>query len=418
MLKKPRAGKFYPLMLLLLTGTLSLSAQDFLLNAGDFNSCTLIAPLSWEAYDGWSDGVLQYEVWASQKSPASDWPGPAELIATLDGNITNYDFYADDGRQHCLEILAISPDQQDTVRSNQICMDVPILLVQDIVVLDSASVNQDFSTPPGSVALSWRTDLPNSPLQDGELFRSTDGIDFELVKGFNFRTGFFLDEQANAHLGPRTYRIHAYDRCRNEEVSNTLTTIFLRGETGENGLNSLRWTPYQNEFLFDNQFYFVVTEPVDGPLNLQDPVANYGGDVYDHSEIIDLEDPAQRTLCYSIVSAPRLYRKGKLYERTTSFSNRVCLTHTTSLFIPNAFAPNGVNTEFRPYGHFGDVGAYSMQIFSRYGSLVYESRSLDNGWDGTSNGRSLPMGVYVYRIRMQQQSGEWVEKRGDILLVR
>lgn len=201
-------------------------------------------------------------------------------------------------------------------------------------------------------------------------------------------------------------------------MSNTATTIHLQGTTGDQGLNALFWTPYRNDFLFDNLNYFLVEEIVAGPLSQQDPVEVFPGDVYQHQRQVDLEDPTQRNVCYAMVTAPRLYLKGDIFSKTTSFSNRVCLSHTTSVYIPNAFAPNGTNQEFRVYGHFGNTSQFIMQIYNRFGAMIFESSSLDIGWDGTSGGQRLPQGVYVYRIRMQRENGDWEERQGDVLLVR
>lgn len=410
---------FY-LIVSLLWGNHLLKAQDFTLDPGIFDSCNLILPLHWEPYDGWPAGVDRFEIWANQKSPASDWPGPYEYITFLNGSTTSYNFFADDGRQHCVQILAISADDQDTVRSNEYCIDLPILQVQDFVLLDSASYNLDENSPIGAVTIAWRNDryISKTPFLDAEIFRSYNGVDFESVTKLNFQDYFFEDLTAGAHLGPVTYRIHAYNSCGGESISNTATTIHLRGTTGEQGLNALFWTPYQNEYLFDNLNYHLVEAFVDGPLSQQDPVATYPGDVFQHEGYVDLDDPQQRTVCYSVVSAPRLYLKGDIFDKTTSFSNRVCLSHTTSLYIPNAFAPNGTNREFKVFGHFGNTDQFSMQIFNRFGALVFESKSLDTGWDGTSRGRHLPQGVYVYRINMRRENGSLIEKLGDVLLVR
>jgi len=39
-----------------------------------------------------------------------------------------------------------------------------------------------------------------------------------------------------------------------------------------------------------------------------------------------------------------------------------------------------------------------MQIFNRYGQLVFESKGYTKPWDGTMNGKQLPFGTYYYVI--------------------
>ncbi|HHM20519.1 MAG TPA: gliding motility-associated C-terminal domain-containing protein, partial [Bacteroidetes bacterium] len=91
---------------------------------------------------------------------------------------------------------------------------------------------------------------------------------------------------------------------------------------------------------------------------------------------------------------------------------------TIRLFVPNALAPNGFNREFRPVILSGNIAAYEMQIFDRYGSIVFFSDSPDEAWKGKKEGRKLPQGVYVYRIYLKLENGNEVEKKGHVLLLR
>ena len=92
------------------------------------------------------------------------------------------------------------------------------------------------------------------------------------------------------------------------------------------------------------------------------------------------------------------------------------------IFIPNGFSPdfNGYNDEFKPYSNC-EVRDYNIKIFNRWGALVFESDNIDNGWDGTFNGRPVPEGVYAYWIEYNvSQMDVTLEKRfgGDVTVVR
>ena len=69
-------------------------------------------------------------------------------------------------------------------------------------------------------------------------------------------------------------------------------------------------------------------------------------------------------------------------------------------YMPTGFSPNGdgINDIFTPNG-FGilDEG-FSFLVFDRWGTLVFESHTKNLGWDGTSNGESLPSGTYVWNL--------------------
>ena len=90
-----------------------------------------------------------------------------------------------------------------------------------------------------------------------------------------------------------------------------------------------------------------------------------------------------------------------------------------NVFIPNAFSPNGdgFNDRFEVFPSDAEVVLESMQVFDRWGALVYESRTSDAGWDGTFNGQEMQSGVYVYLIVVRKSTG-LEQLSGDVLLLR
>lgn len=67
--------------------------------------------------------------------------------------------------------------------------------------------------------------------------------------------------------------------------------------------------------------------------------------------------------------------------------------------IPNVFTPNGDNINDTWVIPFLDtyVGA-TVEIYNRYGQLVYQSKGYTKPWDGTANGKPLPIGTYYFLI--------------------
>lgn len=90
--------------------------------------------------------------------------------------------------------------------------------------------------------------------------------------------------------------------------------------------------------------------------------------------------------------------KNKCGEFTRIYSVNVSYCECP-FFVPNAFSPNGdgTNDEFK-VGHSCDLSQYTIQVFNRWGQMVYESHNSDEGWDGTYGGTEAPGGVYTYRI--------------------
>src|SRR5690606_30331141 len=90
--------------------------------------------------------------------------------------------------------------------------------------------------------------------------------------------------------------------------------------------------------------------------------------------------------------------------------------------IPNAFTPNGDgnNDYFLPRLLLTEgLQRFHMQVFSRWGQLVFETNRLDGrGWDGRFNDKIQPLGVYLYRIQADFANGREERYAGNVTLVR
>lgn len=81
-----------------------------------------------------------------------------------------------------------------------------------------------------------------------------------------------------------------------------------------------------------------------------------------------------------------------------------------SITVPNAFTPN--NDGINDIWSIPALTSYSnclVQVYSRWGQMVFQSRGYAKPWDGTRGGAQLPVGVYYYliipRTNMQTLSG-------------
>ena len=81
------------------------------------------------------------------------------------------------------------------------------------------------------------------------------------------------------------------------------------------------------------------------------------------------------------------------------WSNIICLDECGEYQLPNVFTPNNdnINDVFIAYNP-GRVTRVNMQIFNRWGQLVFETTDPDINWDGRNmnTGRFVPTGVYYY----------------------
>lgn len=93
-------------------------------------------------------------------------------------------------------------------------------------------------------------------------------------------------------------------------------------------------------------------------------------------------------------------------------------TLSDKVFVPNSFSPNGdgKNDVLMVYG--GAIKELKFMVFNQWGQKVFETASTGSGWDGTNNGKPLPSGVYVYVCRAVLTTGQEINKKGSINLIR
>jgi gliding motility-associated-like protein len=91
----------------------------------------------------------------------------------------------------------------------------------------------------------------------------------------------------------------------------------------------------------------------------------------------------------------------------------------TKIMVPNAFSPNGdgKNDLFRPiYG--SDISQVILNVYNRWGQLIFEDRGTHKGWDGNFGGKPQPEGTYIWELRYKTSSGESKSLAGSFLLIK
>jgi gliding motility-associated-like protein len=87
-------------------------------------------------------------------------------------------------------------------------------------------------------------------------------------------------------------------------------------------------------------------------------------------------------------------------DSTTQF---LSITPDLIFYIPNAFTPNAdeFNTTFKPVMTQGLMrDSYNFRIFDRWGNLVFHSKDINVGWDGSNafSGKIAQDGLYTYQL--------------------
>jgi gliding motility-associated-like protein len=80
----------------------------------------------------------------------------------------------------------------------------------------------------------------------------------------------------------------------------------------------------------------------------------------------------------------------------------VTVTVIRSIVIPSAFTPNGDGiNDLWNIKYLNDYARSTLDVFNRYGQLVFHSVGYSKPWNGTNNGGQLPPGVYYYMIDLK-----------------
>ncbi|HXH19032.1 MAG TPA: gliding motility-associated C-terminal domain-containing protein [Chitinophagales bacterium] len=130
--------------------------------------------------------------------------------------------------------------------------------------------------------------------------------------------------------------------------------------------------------------------------------------------------------CESPIASPpqsTLYTIRVTNESGCSSSDTVTVhvMDEADVFTPNVFTPNGdnMNDEFRAFGSLEAAEFFQVQIFNRWGELLFESFDKNFKWDGTYRGEKLNPGVYVYQIKTSLRNGKPMQvMTGSVTLMR
>lgn len=102
-----------------------------------------------------------------------------------------------------------------------------------------------------------------------------------------------------------------------------------------------------------------------------------------------------------------------------SASDVVHIFYDAIIYVPNTFTPNhnGTNETFFALGV--NIKDFQLEIFNRWGELIYTGDALSQMWDGTYAGLPSPDGVYTWKIEYGEiENAERHQIVGHVNLLR
>ena len=374
----------------------------------DWEQCTDRAELQWSPVFHWPGGVDRYEVWATELTLDGVQGGP-QLLGEVDGTLNYFEHVgATIGSLYRYRVIAHAV-QGDWTQGSNVAENLftypggpewmrwtEVSIVTDSVAVLRAEVDAS-SSEPHTYEL-WR----NEPYDD----------DFEYVTSA-FSLGGpiqMLDSTIEGGLGQYKYYLKVVNACGDSVLGTPVAeTVFLTGTVLEERLaNALSWTGFEGWEVQRNRHVLLRGVQFGSPL---DEVEDFGpfGFSYD-DELEDLYDTPGE-FCYRV-------RAEQTDSAWSSVSNEVCLTLPPVVWIPNALVHNGFNNTWKPSVAFADVTEYRVDVFSRWGDMIWTTEDPAEAWDGTKDGALLPEAFYPYTLRIQDGAGRVVARMGHVQVVR
>ncbi|MEP7318910.1 MAG: gliding motility-associated C-terminal domain-containing protein [Panacibacter sp.] len=109
-----------------------------------------------------------------------------------------------------------------------------------------------------------------------------------------------------------------------------------------------------------------------------------------------------------------------IYGCEKTFSTKVTEQNCSDCdaLIPTAFTPNGdgLNDMFKAK-ILCSFTYFNCRIFNRWGQVIFESRDIYKGWDGTYSSNKMPPGTYVYLIQYKTTSNIIRSVKGLVTII-
>lgn len=206
-----------------------------------------------------------------------------------------------------------------------------------------------------------------------------------------------------------TTTIQDINGCKSKNTAPFQITVFPRPQP------DFSWEPFEPS-LIENHVNFV-SSYVNGPITYYHWEF---GDGFDYkNDTSSLKNPSHDFNYVSVY--PVTLIETNVYGCTDTITKNVTVLEDFTLYIPNAFTPNGdgLNDVFLPKGMGFKAESYEMLVYDRWGNVIFKSNDVNKGWDGTFKGTSVQSDVYVYKIKCISSSrGIRKEHAGHVTLIK
>ena len=366
--------------------------------------------LNWTAYNNMIPSIAGYKIFMSKNG------GAFNLISTNNSTSLNYIFSnLEDSTTYCFYVQAFESTGQKTSSSCEVCQNImkprnpSYLYIRTATVVSENQIDIMIYADPSIVTTGYKIYKSNS-LSSSYNYLAT--IPYAASANYSY-SDYFVNTNKSAYY----YKVMNTDSCGNVGItSNVAHTIFLTGTSLDGYENKLEWTDY-GDWAGDVSSYSVfrsINESLN-PTKIADIPPSLPGSFYQYSDDIQNLTESSGKFKYYIKANEKPNSTYNFVEESNS--NAIEITQIPEMYIPNAFVPSGLNKEFKPVMSFVNRESYLMQIYNRFGELVFDNNNPEVGWDGRYKGEIVPTGIYIYLIQYSKPNHDIIQKKGIVTLV-
>lgn len=357
--------------------------------------------LFWNAYVGWP--VSNYLVY--RKTSKSNF----QLIGEISGDSLSYLDTNICEKYYTYKIEAVNKNTKQYSTSNYISFKPKYIRQTEPLHLNLVSIDSN-----KQVLISWQRSKQKN-VQSYLLDKKSllDDWSYESIK---VTDTFYYDKQTQITKEWYRYKVSVLDECNyKSQKSDASNSILLNAQILERDI-LLTWNKYRK---WTNGVKSYILEVKEESSNTFETIAQFDSNT---TSFVDTSS----FLKYNNGFDYRL-RAIENSEDTAlqSLSNIAHIKPIPTLFVPNAFSPNGdgINDVFALNGLIlgkdpnGKLN-FNLSIYNRWGQLIFTSDSMTNGWDGTFEGTKCPEGVYYWVATAYSLDKKLIAKNGTITLMR
>jgi gliding motility-associated-like protein len=372
-----------------------------------FDACSNTNVLRWNQYRNMLPALSGYDIMVS-----IDGSPFVLLVSKAAGDTSFTHTNLTDNAHYCYFIKAFNAGYQKTTSSNEVCLTAQLPSVPGFVYMKNVTVDTDHQ-----IRVTAYVDT-SAFIKEIQLLRADTIIgpfaSLGIIPTSTNPNIQYIDEDVDARSHSYWYKIQLVDSCGSVAVvSNDGRSICLTGKAKSDLTNDLGWNDYEDWFVGVDRYELIrEVDGVEEPL----PLITAPWTHITYNDDVSIMANSQGNFCYTVVAYEKSGNPYSFME--VSYSNKLCLAQNPRMFVPNAFCPDGINTDFKPISLFVSRENYYFAVYSRWGERIFETTDVSTSWNGRVGGTMVPTGVYAYYVKYRNAEGKDIEKTGTVSVLR